>query len=126
MAGQAREVYGRMATLTRFVPPEGQPLVADLVDQFTRVRGMADGEKEFLHGVIEFYQTRTDTKMTIAAERLAVIAAVTLPITALSSVYGMNLIVNGRTDFWHLAAVLAVMAAISATLLRWARRQGWW
>jgi mono/diheme cytochrome c family protein len=30
--------------------------------------------------VIEFYQTRTETKMTIAAERLAVIAAVTLPI----------------------------------------------
>jgi magnesium transporter len=126
MAGQAREVYGRMATLTRFVPPEGQPLVADLVDQLERVRGMADGEKEFLHGVIEFYQTRTDTKMTIAAERLAVIAAVTLPITALSSVYGMNLIVNGGTDFWHLAAVLAVMAAISATLLRWTKRQGWW
>ena len=34
--------------------------------------------------MIEFYQTRTGTKMTIAAERLAVIAAVTLPITALS------------------------------------------
>jgi Mg2+ and Co2+ transporter CorA len=44
--------------------------------------------------VIEFYQTRTGTKMTIAAERLAVIAAVTLPITALSSVVGMNVIVN--------------------------------
>ena len=32
--------------------------------------------------------------MTIAAERLAVIAVVTLPITALASVLGMNLIVN--------------------------------
>jgi magnesium transporter len=31
--------------------------------------------------------------MTIAAERLAVIAAVTLPITALSSILGMNVIV---------------------------------
>jgi magnesium transporter len=126
MAGQTREVYGRMATLTRLVPPERQPLVADLADQFERVRGMADGEMEFLQGVIEFYQTRTDTKMTIAAERLAVIAAVTLPITALSSVYGMNIIVNDRTDFGHLAVVLAVMAAISAMLLRWTKRQGWW
>ena len=64
--------------------------------------------------------------MTIAAERLAVIAAVTLPITALSSVYGMNIIVNSRTDFGQLAVVLAVMVAISAALLRWAKRQGWW
>jgi Mg2+ and Co2+ transporter CorA len=49
----------------------------------------------------------------------------TLPITALSSVYGMNIIVNDRTDFPHLAVVLAAMIAISAILLRWAKRQGW-
>jgi Mg2+ and Co2+ transporter CorA len=126
MAALSREIYGRMATLTRYVPSEGQPLVADLVDQFARVRGVADGQREFLQGVIEFYQTRTDTKMTIAAERLAVIAAVTLPITALSSIYGMNVIVNNRTHLVHLAVVLFVMAAMSAALLRWARRQGWW
>jgi magnesium transporter len=126
MAGQTREVYGRMSTMTRFVPPEAQPLVADLGDQFERVRGMADGEKEFLHGVIEFYQTQTETKMTIAAERLAVIAAVTLPITALSSIYGMNVIVNNSTHYVQLAVILAVMAAMSAALLRWTKQQGWW
>jgi hypothetical protein len=43
---------------------------------------MADGEKENLQGTIEFYQARTNTKVTIAAERLAVIAAITLPVTA--------------------------------------------
>jgi magnesium transporter len=64
--------------------------------------------------------------MTIAAERLTLIAVLTLPITALSSVYGMNTIVNDRTDFPHLAVVLVVMAAMSATLLRWAKRHGWW
>ena len=55
---------------------------------------MADSQKSYLQGTIEFYQARTNTKMTIAAERLAVIAAVTLPITALSSILGMNVIVN--------------------------------
>jgi magnesium transporter len=35
--------------------------------------------------VIEFYRARTDTKVTIAAERLALIAVITLPITAVSS-----------------------------------------
>jgi Mg2+ and Co2+ transporter CorA len=38
-----------------------------------------------------------DTKMTIAAERLAVIAVLTLPITLLPSVMGMNVIVNDHT-----------------------------
>jgi len=64
--------------------------------------------------------------MTIAAERLAVIAAVTLPVTALSSVLGMNVIVNGSTRWWPLAILLAVMLSLSLILLRWAKRQGWW
>lgn len=126
MAALSREIYARMGTLSRLVPAGAQPLVADTADQFERIKGMADGETEFLQAVIEFHQSRTNTKMTIAAERLAVIAAVTLPITAISSIYGMNIIANDATDFLHLGGVLLVMAAISATLLRWARRQGWW
>ena len=126
MAALSREIYGRMATLTRFVPPDGLPLAADLTDQFERIKAMADGETEFLQAVIEFHQAMTNTKMTIAAERLAVIAAVTLPITAISSIYGMNIIVNERTHWGQLVVVLAIMIAMSGTLLRWAKRQGWW
>ena len=126
MGALSRESYGRMAAVGRSVPPEARKLVEDIEDQFDRVRRVAEGEKEYLQGVIEFYQTRTETKMTIAAERLAVIAAVTLPITALSSIVGMNVIVNERTHWWTLALLLMVMVAMSGMLLRWARKQGWW
>ena len=71
---------------------------------------MAHGQKDYLHGTIEFYQARTNTKMTIAAERLAVIAAVTLPVTAISSILGMNVIVNEGTRPVALAVALVVMA----------------
>jgi magnesium transporter len=64
--------------------------------------------------------------MTIAAERLAVIAAVTLPITALSSVMGMNVIVNSRSDPVFLAVLIAWMVLLSVLLLIWAKRHGWW
>jgi Mg2+ and Co2+ transporter CorA len=64
--------------------------------------------------------------MTIAAERLAVIAVVTLPITALSSIYGMNVIVNERTHVPALIVILSIMAVMSAMLLTWAKRRGWW
>ncbi|HEX2705602.1 MAG TPA: hypothetical protein VHM65_07580, partial [Candidatus Lustribacter sp.] len=80
----------------------------------------------FLQGVTDFYRARTDTKMTIAAERLAVIAAITLPVTATSSVVGMNVIVNDSTHVGLLVALLVLMAAMSLILLRWAKRQGWW
>ncbi len=87
---------------------------------------MADGQREYLQGVIEFYQTRTNTKMTIAAERLAVIAAVTLPVTAVSSIMGMNVIVNDDTHWGLLGVLLTGMAVMSGALLVWARRKGWW
>jgi Mg2+ and Co2+ transporter CorA len=125
MAALGHQLYRRMAALGRFIPADHQPLVADIEDQFARVAGVADGQIRYLEGVIEFLKARTDTKMTIAAERLTLIAVLTLPITALSSVYGMNIIVNDRTDFPHLVVVLAAMIAISAILLRWAKRQGW-
>jgi len=102
----------------RYLPP--------MLDQYQRVTHISQSQLEFLTGVTEFYRARTDTKMTIAAERLAVIAAVTLPVTALSSVLGMNVIVNDQTRWPALAVLLLAMLTLSLTLLRWAKRQGWW
>lgn len=64
--------------------------------------------------------------MNLAMERLALITVVMLPVTAVASIYGMNVIVNSRTDFPHVWAALTVMALISVAMLQWARRQGWW
>ena len=54
------------------------------------------------------------------------IAGVTLPITALSSIMGMNVIVNDSTHVGLLVVLLAVMMAMSVVMLVWAKRQGWW
>jgi Mg2+ and Co2+ transporter CorA len=126
MAEQGREIYRRAIKLTRFAPPEGLELMKDVLDQYETVAHISDSQLRFLIGVTEFYRARTDTKMTIAAERLAVIAALTLPITSLSSVMGMNVIVNESTRWIPLIIVLLIMLVISLTLLRWARKQGWW
>ena len=64
--------------------------------------------------------------MNLAMERIALITALVLPITAVASIYGMNVIVNERTHWTQLAIVLLVMVTISSLLLHWARRQGWW
>lgn len=126
MAAQSHEVYARIASLSRFLPEEGRPLTEDLVDRFARIRGVCDEEKEFLQGVVDLYQSRTATKMNIAMERLALIAAVMLPITAVASVYGMNIVVNEQTDVRHLLGVLGSMGLVSGAMLWWAKRHGWW
>jgi magnesium transporter len=126
MASQGSEIYRRAIKLTTFAPPEGLDLMKDVLDQYETVAHISDSQLVFLMGVTEFYRARTDTKMTIAAERLAIIAAITLPITSLSSVIGMNVIVNESTRWIPLAILLLIMLTISVVLLRWAHKQGWW
>jgi Mg2+ and Co2+ transporter CorA len=120
MAEQGGEIYRRAIRLTTFAPPEGLERMKDVLDQYETA------QMRFQQGVTEFYRARTDTKMTIAAERLAVIAAITLPITSLSSVIGMNVIVNDSTRWIPLIILCFIMLAISLVLLRWTRKLGWW
>ena len=126
MASQSGEILSRCARVLRHLPQEDLEIVEDLRDRYRRLDRIATSQLDFLTGVSDFYRGRTDTRMTIAAERLAVIAAITLPITAISSVMGMNVIVNATSDARWIGGLLIVMGVMSAFLLRWAKRQGWW
>jgi magnesium transporter len=64
------------------------------------------------------------SKTAKAGYRLRSVRA--LPITSLSSVVGMNVIVNDSTKWIPLIILFLIMLAISLTLLRWAHKQGWW
>ena len=122
-----REVTDQATSLaSRSLPASERPFIADLVEQFDRTRALCDAELGFLQGVIDFYQTQTNVKMNLAMERLALISAIVLPITAVASIYGMNLIVNDQTQPIQLSVVLAAMVGVSAVMVWWARRQGWW
>jgi Mg2+ and Co2+ transporter CorA len=126
MAAGSREVYARMQGLSRFLPPEAQPFIADLVDQFERVRSSCDSEMAFLQGVVDFWQSRTAVKMNVAMERLTLISAVILPLTLIAGIYGMNIIVPDHTSLMHVSGVLVVMSVVGVAVFQWARRQGWW
>jgi magnesium transporter len=126
MASNTHEIFERMSTVVGTPVLDDRELFTDLSDRFSRLRMIGEGERDFLAGVIDYYQTRTGTKMMVAMERLAVLAAVTLPVTAIASVMGMNVIVNESTHMTQLIIVVAIMIVISLMLLRWTKRQGWW
>jgi Mg2+ and Co2+ transporter CorA len=68
MGAQSGAIYHSMTTLTG-ISADGRQLVADTAQQFDRVRSLADGETEYLHGVIEFYQTVLSDTSRPGAER---------------------------------------------------------
>jgi Mg2+ and Co2+ transporter CorA len=103
MAVLSCAIYGRMATLPG-IPSDGRRLVVDLADKFDRVRSVADGEREYLQGVIEFYQTtltvtqnekiqhltEASYKQSEEVKRISAWAAIFFAPTVIGTVYGMN------------------------------------
>lgn len=98
----------------------------EMRDRFMQLRGRLDGEAEFLQGVLDYYQSLTNTKMNIAMERLAVIAAVTLPVSAIGGILGMNTIVSDETNLAVNLLMLGLMLSLTVWMLVYARRRGWW
>jgi Mg2+ and Co2+ transporter CorA len=128
IATHSAETYRGLTKRIRSVPQEETHLLADLADRFDMVRSMADGQKDFVDGVIEFFRTRTTTHMTIAAESLAEasiqqnndmrritawVAIVAIP-TAVTGFFGQNLPYPGfgKQSGVIASAVIIVCAAV--------------
>jgi Mg2+ and Co2+ transporter CorA len=139
IAVHSAATYDRMAKLVRSLPEAERPRVADVADRFHQVASMADGQREFLHGVIEFFQTRTSTHMTIAAERLsgtsvqqnddmrritAWVAIVAVP-TAVTGFFGQNVPYPGFGENSGFVASVAIMLIIAASLFLVFKHKNW-
>ena len=139
IAVHSRAIYTRMSKLARSLPDSEKPRVVNLADRFDQVVSMADGQREFLHGVIEFFQTRTSTHMTIAAEALtatsvrqnddmrkitAWVAIVAVP-TAVTGFFGQNVPYPGFGHTSGFVASTLAIVLIAATLYVAFKRKKW-
>jgi magnesium transporter len=139
MGALSAGIYGRVANLA-CIRPDERPGVADLTDQFERVRGVADGEREYLQGVIDYYRTaleqaRNDEikRLTEASyaqseeiKRISSWAAVAFAPTLIATVYGMNFahMPELRSAYGYPIALLAMaLSALGFYLLL--KRRGW-
>ena len=139
MATHSSATYGRMARQVRFLPTSDIALFADLADHFEVVKIVADGQREFLHGVIEFYQTRTSTHLTFAAEKSAAtavqqneemrritawVAIVAVP-TAVTGFFGQNVPYPGFGTSAGVIASVLIIVVLAAVLYIAFKRKGW-
>jgi Mg2+ and Co2+ transporter CorA len=139
MAVHSGATYTRMTKQIRDVPDIAPPLFSDIADQFELVKSMADGQREFLHGVIEFYQTRTSTQMTLAAEQAAStgvqqnddmrritawVAIVAVP-TAVTGFFGQNVPYPGFGTRAGVIASVSLMLVMALVLYLVFRHKKW-
>ena len=129
MAAHASATYRRMAKLVHSLPADDIPLVTDIADRFELVRSIAEDQRDFVHGVIEFFQTRTNTHTSIATEQLAAdsvqqnddmrkitawVAIIAVP-TAVTGFFGQNIPYPGfaeQSGFIASTVIIVVIAVI--------------
>ena len=135
MAAHASATYSRMAKLIRSLPEGDKALVTDIADRFDLVRSIAEDQRDFVHGVIEFFQTRTSTHMTIATEQLAAdsnrqnddvrkitawVAIIAVP-TAVTGFFGQNLSYPGfgtKAGFIASTVIIVTVAVVLYIVFR--------
>jgi Mg2+ and Co2+ transporter CorA len=146
MGALSAAIYGRMIALAR-LSTDPLSLVADVTDQFTRVCTIADGEREYLQGVIEFYQTTLTLDAMLAGQaqneevhslaragyrqsedvkKISAWAGIFFAPTLIGTVYGMNF-VNMPELSWALGYpfALLLMVLASVTLYALFKRLDW-
>jgi magnesium transporter len=132
IATHSAETYQAISRRTASVPAQAAAavLTAELADRFEMIRSMADGQKEFVRGVIDFYEARTDIHLALATERLSAtsvrqnddmrritawVAIVAVP-TAVTGFFGQNVPYPGFGTTAGFVASLVIMA-LAATVL---------
>ncbi len=78
-------------------------------------------------GILDAHLSNVSNRLNEVMKVLTVIATIFMPLTVLTSVYGMNVPLphfpgGEGAQFWWL---MGIMAAMSGSMLTWFHRKGW-
>ena len=100
------------------------PYLQDIFDRSLRLTEQIDLHRDILSGVLEAIMAQTSNRLNQQMKRLTAIAAVALPITAITGFFGMNIGHLERAPSWSLWVAVGVMAVGSTTAFAYFRRRG--
>ncbi|WP_433789665.1 magnesium transporter CorA family protein [Actinoplanes sp. CA-252034] len=146
MATLSGALYSHMAQLSA-LPDGHRASVDDIADRFTRLRSITDGQREYLQGVIDFYQSLLTLRSTVVGQtqndrvqeltvasyaqneevkKISAWAAIFFAPSLVAAVYGMNFTHMPELEWafgYPFAVVLMILAGMA---LHWAfKRRGW-
>lgn len=138
------EIKRAMLTLRRMAAPErdvvnslarhGSTLIdqntfvyfQDVFDHLARITDSIDMARDVIGGAMDIYLSSISNRMNDVMKRLTVVATIFMPITAITSFYGMNvrpLTQDGPPYLW---LILIGMLVITVVMIIDFRRRGWW
>lgn len=100
----------------------------DIYDHLVRVEYLVESLRDLTDGALNTYLSTVSNRLNEVMKMLTAAAAIFLPLTLISGIYGMNFSQNQFPPFeepWGFAAVVGAMAAIAVALLSYFRLRRW-
>jgi magnesium transporter len=110
------------------VQPDNLIYYRDVHDHLIRIFEVVDSYRDQMSSALDAYLSMTSNRMNEVMKRLTVVAAIFLPITFLTGVFGMNFGSQPwvqKDPGWLFWASVAVMIAITVVQIVFYRRRRW-
>ncbi len=121
-----RAVIGSLEPkLRRFSMMDMAVYFGDMVDHVDKIWDALDEYKEVIEGLKDTHDSLATNRTNEVVRILTVIATILLPITVVSSVWGMNITLPFERSGLALLYVVLIMLAIISGMLYFFRRQHW-
>ena len=97
----------------------------DIADHLFKLRDIADENYEIINSFADTADTLASYRINEVMRILTVISVIMLPLTLISSIYGMNIVLPFADDPHAFIITAGIMIAIVALMLAWFRKRHW-
>ena len=109
----------------RAVPAEVRPYLRDVYDRLARVSDLLDSFRDEIATLLELHVAVTSNRLNNVIKVLTVIATIMLPLTVITSYYGMNFRLPEFAWDWGWLYALGLLAATAFGTWWYLRRRHW-
>jgi len=127
--GPERDLIRSLARERDLLSEESYRYFQDIGDHLARVEDSIETYREVAAAVMDIYLSAQSNRMNEIMKALTVVATIFMPLTLLSGIYGMNVVVGMWPPVmadWSFAVIVGSMLAIAVGMSIYFRRKKWW
>ncbi len=124
-----RDVIRGVARERDIVSEDAYRYFLDVGDHLARVQDSIETYQDVGASVMDIYLSAQNNRMNEIMKQLTVVATIFMPLTLISGIYGMNVILGMWPPVdrvWSFSAVVGSMVLIAVVMAVYFRKKNWW